>query len=240
VLCVALCTVLSAVSCRSRALPTSLEHAQTPLPLAAPDATALLRLGANDIVRARVHGHPELSTPESNLLTGTRIDPDGRLALPLVGSVDVDGKTLPEAREAIRAAYSAFMKDPQVEVSVVEYAARRFYLYGEVKTPGPVALDRPLNVYQALSFGGGYSPFADRDRIVLLRETSEGVDVHVIDGAHPDDSGLIIIQPDDFLFVRRTGFGRFSEQALPVLTAMSSTLSSITTLILIDDRINGK
>ncbi|MEZ6017589.1 MAG: polysaccharide biosynthesis/export family protein [Planctomycetota bacterium] len=228
--------VLAAASgCRSAKLP---ERIDAPALSVGLPAEELLRLGANDIVRARVHGHPELSTPESNLLTGTRIDPDGQLSLPLVGTVAVGGLTLPEARSAIRAAYTGFMKDPQVEVSVVEYAARRFYVYGEVESPGALPLDRPLNVYQALAFGGGFSPHANRKQIVLLRETPQGVDVHVIDGERPDASGLIAIQPNDFLFVRRTGVGKFSEEVLPVLSGISSTLSSITTLILIEDRLN--
>ena len=166
------------------------------------------------------------------------MDPDGALALPLVGTVAVGGLTLPEARDVIRTAYAGFMKDPQVEVSVVEYAARRFYLYGEVKTPGAVALDRPLNVYQALSLSGGYTPHANRKQIVLLREKPEGVDVHVINGERPDESGLIALQPNDFLFVRRTGVGKFAEEVLPVISGVSQTLSSVATLILIEDRLS--
>lgn len=227
---------LALCACRSAPLP---DHIDAPALAASEPAPELLRLGANDVIRARVHGHPDLSTPESNLLTGTRVDPDGNLSLPLIGAVPVGGKTLPEARETIRAAYTAFMKDPQVEVSVVEYAARRFYLYGEVKAPGAIALDRPLNVYQALSLGGGYAPFANRKQVVLLRETPGGVDVHVIDGERPDESGLIAIRPDDFLFVRRTGIGKFSEEVLPILSGISSGLSSATALILIEDRLDG-
>ena len=234
--CAALLLGLSLTACRIGVSSEPLERPAAPPPGAALD---LMRLGPNDILRARVHGHPELSTPESNLLTGTRIDPDGTLALPLVGGVQVGGMTLPEARTAIRAAYSAYMKDPEIEVSVVEYAARRFYLFGEVRTPGPVALDRPLNAYQALSFGGGVAPFANRKKIVLLREVDDAVQVHIIDGEQPDESGLIWLQPDDFIFVQRTGVGKFSEQALPILTAISSTLSSVTTLILIDERLDG-
>jgi polysaccharide export outer membrane protein len=216
-------------------IPEAIEYAEV-APL--PDATELMRLGPNDVVRARVYGHPELSTPESDDLTGTRVDPDGALALPLVGTVAVGGLTLPEAREVIRAAYASFMRDPRVEVSVVEYSARRFYLYGEVLKAGPVAIDRPLNAYQALTFGGGYSRHADRKQIVLLRETPQGVDVHVIDGEGPDESGLVAVLPNDFLFVRRTGTGKFSEEVLPILSGISATLSSITTLILIDDRLD--
>jgi len=227
--------LLALSACRTASLPAAIEYTEG---AALPDASELMRLGPNDIVRARVYGHPELSTPESDDLTGTRVDPDGSLALPLVGSVSVGGLTLVEARDVIRASYASFMREPQVEVSVVEYAARRFYIFGEVLTPGPIAFDRPLNVYQALTFGGGFSRHADRKQIVLLRERPEGVDVHVIDGESPDESGLVALMPNDFLFVRRTGAGKFSEEVLPILSGISSSLTSIGSLILIDDRLD--
>lgn len=233
-LLIAACALLSA-SCRIGEIPEQLDS--IPVPRAA-SAEELMRLGPNDVIRARVHGHPELSTPETAELTGTRIDPDGTLSLPLVGAVHVGGMTLKEARAEVKTAYATYMKDPQLDLSVVEYAARRFYLYGQIKNPGAFAIDRPLTAYQALTFGQGFENQADRRRIVLLRETDDGVDVHVIDGENPDESGLVSIQPDDFLFVRRTGVGRFTEEALPVLTGISSSLSSVATLILIEDRLD--
>lgn len=231
----ALAVALCSASCRIGKIPDRLES--VPVPPAA-QAPQLMRLGPNDIIRASVHGYPELSTPETAQLTGTRIDPAGTLSLPLVGPVQIGGQTLAEARETVTAAYAAYMKDPQLDLSVVEFAARRFYLYGQVSTPGAFPIDRPITAYQALTFGGGFEDRADRRQIVLLRETDDGVMVHVIDGENPDESGLIAIQPEDFLFVRRTGVGRFSEEVLPVLTGISSSLSSVATMILIEDRLD--
>ena len=229
--------LLLALACSSTPPPESLELPVIP---AAATASELMRLGPNDVIRARVHGYPELSTPETSELTGTRIDPEGKLSLPLVGALEVAGLNLDEARDRIRTAYAAFMKEPQIDVSVVEYAARRFYVYGQVKRPGAYAIDRPLTAYQALTFGGGFDRNADRRQIVLLRPGAEEVEVHVIDGDQPDESGLVAIQPEDFLFVRRTGAGRFSEEILPILSGISSSLSSIATLILIEDRLEDE
>ncbi|MEL6712885.1 MAG: polysaccharide biosynthesis/export family protein [Planctomycetota bacterium] len=225
---------LVASACSLRPVPEALDVPPATLASTAPE---LMRLGPNDIVRAQVHGYPELSTPETAELTGTRVDPEGTVSLPLVGPVDVAGLTLPEARERVTAAYATYLKEPRLDFSVVEYAARRFYLYGQVAAPGAYPIDRPLNVYQALSIGGGFGPQADREEVVLMRQTPDGVEVHVIDGETPDASGLVALQPEDFLFVRRTGVGRFSEDVLPVLTGVSSSLSSVATLLLIEDRL---
>ncbi len=196
------------------------------------------RLGPYDIVRVGVHGHPELSTPRSQRFDGTRVDPDGHLSLPLIGAVQVRDLTMAEAREHITTAYAKFLKQPRLDFSVIEYAARRFYLYGEVREPGAVAMERPLNVYQALSLGGGFTPSAARNKIVLLRETPEEVEVHIINGEAIESMGLMDVRPDDFIFVMRSGSGRFRDEALPILTGVSSAMSSVATVLLIEDRLD--
>lgn len=224
-----------ASACATPAVPERLE-----LPVRAPADVAAreFRLGPNDIVRVGVHGHPELSTPASERFDGTRVDPDGTLSLPLVGPLEVRGLSLAEARARVTAAYATYMKEPRVDLSVIEFAARRFYLYGEVETPGPYPMDRPLSVYQALTFGGGFRSTAARQQIVLLRETAEEVEVHVIDGEAIDRAGLMEVRPDDFLFVMRSGSGRFRDEALPILAGISATLASVGSLILIEDRVS--
>jgi len=234
-LAAALACALLQAGCATPSIP---ERLDLPPVTSEVQAARQFRLGPNDIVRVGVHGHPELSTPASDRFDGTRVDPDGHLSLPLIGPVQVDDLTLMEAREEVVAAYAQYMKEPRIDLSVIEFAARRFYLYGEVEEPGPYAMDRPLNVYQALTFGGGFKATAKRSQIVILRETSEEVEVHVIDGERIEQEGLMEIFPGDFVFVMRSGTGRFRDEALPILTGISSTLASVGSLILIDDRIN--
>lgn len=195
-------------------------------------------LGPNDLLDVSVYGHPELSTPRLGNQTGTRIGPDGKLSLPLVGAVEVGGLTLDGAREAVTEAFRPYVNDPKVDLSVIEWSARRFYVYGEVRQPGAFVMDRPLTVYQGLSMGGGFLPHADRSEIALLRGTPDALEVHVIDGSSPDPSGLVALMPDDFLFVRRTGSGRFAEDVLPILTGIGSSLSSVATVLLIEDKLS--
>lgn len=170
------------------------------------------KLGPGDLVRVGVFGHPELSTPYGPP-SGTRVDAQGLLSLPLVGTVAVGGEDLSQARESIRASFAQFVQDPRVDVSVVEFAARRFYLYGEVNHPGAYVIDRPLDMYQALAFGGGFTARARRAEIVVLRGRPENLEVFVIDGEHPDPHSMIAVRPDDLLFVRRSGAGKFSAVA---------------------------
>jgi polysaccharide export outer membrane protein len=196
-----------------------------------------LTLGPNDIVRVGIYGHPELSTPMVAGINGTRVDNQGLLSLPLVGSVPVGGKSVQEARVLVTEAVAKFVQEPKVDLSVAEYGARRVYIYGEVQKPGAYVLDRPLNVYQALALGGGFSAHARREQIVVLRGRPEALEVKVVDGDTPNLDGLVALRPDDFVFVRRSGAGKFSDEVLPILTGISSALGSAATLLVLNDHV---
>ncbi|MBK7874814.1 MAG: polysaccharide export protein [Planctomycetes bacterium] len=196
-----------------------------------------LTLGPNDLVRVGVYGHPEAGTPIGPGPTGTRVDNEGLLSLPLTGPVAVGGCSVAQARERVREAITKYVQDPRVDLSVVEYGARRVYVYGEVQKPGAYVLDRPLNVYQGLALGGGFTPHARREQIVLLRGRPDALEVKVVDGETPNLDGLVALRPDDFLFVRRSGAGRFSDEVLPILTGISSALGSAATLLVLNDQL---
>jgi len=203
--------------------------------------SAATTLGPNDVVHVGVYGHPELSSPDTLNGFGSIVDPEGRLNLPLVGGVPVEGLTLGEAANAVTEALGRFVQEPRVHVTIVEWSSRRFYVYGEVTAPGAYVLDRPLNAYQGLSLGGGFTRYADREAVWLLRPERDGDTLryiaHAIDGERPADDGLAALRPEDVLFVRRTGTGRFADEVLPILTGISSSLSSVATVLLIEDRL---
>ncbi len=197
-----------------------------------------LTLGPNDLVRVGVYGHPDLGTPMGLAPNGTRVDNEGLLSLPLVGSVPIGGLSVQEARATITQAIAQYVQEPRVDFSVVEYAARRVYIYGEVNKPGAYVLDRPLNVYQVLALGGGFTTRARRAQIVVLRGRPEELEVKVVDGESPNVDGLIALRPNDFVFVRRSGAGKFSDEVLPILMGISSALGSAATILVLNDQLD--
>ena len=233
--CCTLALSLLISACRAAPLPEGNAEVST---LHEPTPPGMVLLGPGDVLRVSVFGHPELSTPTQAPPHGTRVDAEGWLSLPLIGPIQVDGESLTQTREAVSVALARFVQDPKVDLSVVEHGARRVYLYGEVTNPGAYVLDRPLNVYQALSLGGGFTRQADREKIVLLRGPAENLEVHVIDGETPEARGLAALRPDDFLFVRRSGAGRFSDEMLPILTGISSSLAAAATVLLVEERLD--
>ncbi len=188
-------------------------------------------LGPNDVLRVSVYGHEPLATP------GTRVDMEGNLSLPMVGAVAVAGLSISQAREAIAAAYSEYVVDPRIDISVVQHGARRFYALGEFARPGAIEFDRPLTVAQAAAMAGGVTSRGVLSQVVLLRGDPDNLEVAKINLETLDHKSFLALRPDDVLFARRSNAGKFSDEVMPYLVAASSSLASVATVLLIEDRL---
>jgi polysaccharide export outer membrane protein len=122
------------------------------------------RVGPGDTLLVAVYGHPELSiapyagvgsvTADRSRLSGLAIDNDGTIQFPLIGTVQVAGKTSAELRQFLETELVAYVKDPKVTVQVVFTGSIRYYLLGQFTSPGLKYSDRPLRLLEALSLGG--------------------------------------------------------------------------------------
>jgi polysaccharide export outer membrane protein len=121
------------------------------------------RVGPGDTVLIAVYGHPELSiapysgangTAEGGRLAGLVIDNDGTIQFPLIGSVQVAGKTSEQMRAYLQEQLAVYVKEPKVTVQVVFTGSIRYYLLGQFSDPGLKYSDRPVRLLEALSLGG--------------------------------------------------------------------------------------
>ncbi|MEX1026219.1 MAG: polysaccharide biosynthesis/export family protein [Planctomycetota bacterium] len=224
--------LLLAVGCKAPPLPT--DAVADDADWFAPPDLARAALGPGDLVGVAVLGHPELSSTT----TGVPLDAEGRLRLPLVGSVPLAGATIDEAEARVEAALSEYVKRPDVTLWPLESRGLRYFVFGAVRQPGVYPLARDLNAYQALSLSGGVLSGGDRENVCLLRERDGFLDVHLFDVSSPNSTGLVPLHPDDMLFVRLTGSGRFREQVLPILQGVAPALSTLVSVGLVADNIN--
>jgi protein involved in polysaccharide export with SLBB domain len=96
------------------------------------------------------------------------IRPDGKIRSSDQGDTVASGLTTSELAGQLKLAASQ-LRDPEVAVSVVEFAAKSIYVAGEVGKPGPIAYQRGLTPLQALAQAGGVLPTALLDSVVLVR-----------------------------------------------------------------------
>ena len=123
--------------------------------------TDAYRVGPGDSLLVVVYGHPEVSiatytgvTPMGSRVPGFQVDNDGSIQFPLIGSVQVAGKTTNELRVYLENRLTEFWHDPKVTVQVAYHGSIRYYLFGEFTIPGLKFSDRPLRLMEAMSLGG--------------------------------------------------------------------------------------
>lgn len=151
--------------------------------------TALMyeyKMGVGDVVRVNVWGNPDfnlfgtsaagtgagaISNAPPATGAGRVIEENGRMYFPLIGDQQAAGLSVREFRQRITRALSAYIKDPQVDVSIMSYRSQRVFLNGEVKVPGVYPItDVPQRITDLIGIAGGTTPEADMTNVSLTRD----------------------------------------------------------------------
>jgi len=123
-----------------------------------------------DLLRIVVFQEPDLERQ-------VRISQEYAVNLPLIGSVDLKGKSVRQAEELICARYDAdFLKNPQITITVLEYTPRTVQVLGAVNQPGAIAFtpEQQMTIMEAIARAGGQARIADIRRVRLTRQMPEG------------------------------------------------------------------
>lgn len=123
-------------------------------------------VGDSDIIRVNVWKEPEVS---QTVVVRT----DGSISLPLINEVKVSGMTPLQIQDMVAEKLKGFLNNPQVTVTVIEIRSKRAFITGEVARPGTYSLNAQTTVLQLIAQAGGFTPFAKKDSIVVLR-TEDG------------------------------------------------------------------
>lgn len=158
-------------------------------------------LKANDEVEVRVFRNPDLD--------GTRrISKDGTINFPLLGIVQVSGKTTYEAAAHLAALLDKdYLVRPQVFVTVVSVTKRRFNVLGQVATPGTKDYpeDQELDILSAIAAAGGFTRLANQSNITVRRQ-EEKLKVDVKKLTKDPTAKPFLILPNDTIVVEERFF----------------------------------
>jgi polysaccharide export outer membrane protein len=97
------------------------------------------------------------------------VRPDGKISVPLINDIDVNGLTPLQVQEKITKDAEKFVQDPNVSVMVKQINSRRVFITGQVARPGPYPLLGTMNVLQLISTAGGLMEYADESKILIMR-----------------------------------------------------------------------
>ncbi len=169
--------------------------AQAPQPLPPAD----YRLEAGDTIEVLYR-----TTPEYNQTVS--IQPDGAVALQLVGTVPIRGLTLEDARDRIAREAAKRLNDPDISLALKDFDKPHFTVMGEVTNPGRYELRGSLSAIDGLAMAGGFKTTAKHTQIVLIHRINNTIgetqliDYRTLEKPHKGQE-LIALRPGDLIIV---------------------------------------
>lgn len=128
------------------------------------------KLQAMDLLKVQIYQEAELDRE-------LRVSRDFKLNLPLIGLVDVTNLSVRDTETMITALYGQdFLVNPQINITVIEYAQRTVNVMGAVNAPGAVQLlpERDASLLDVIARAGGFTRLANRGRVSLTRTQANG------------------------------------------------------------------
>lgn len=214
---------LSFISLNASCLGQTVSVSETPPPASAPNsisaqpaapatqnvaisAPAGYTLGPNDQVAVEVFG-------EDDLRTNGRLNAEGNLSVPLLGSVKLSGLTLTQAASRLTEMYGRdYLVNPKVNVMLVGYAKRRFTVLGQVNRPGsyemPDGSPGGIDLLEAIAMAGGYTRIAAPERVSVRRQSGGSDQIIKVDAKRiaRAGGGSFVVRPGDTITVAESIF----------------------------------
>jgi polysaccharide export outer membrane protein len=164
------------------------------------------RISPNDVLDFKVF-------QEQDLDAQVRVAGDGTTIFPLIGSVNLGGKTLSEATAVLRQRYlNGYLVNPQVSLIVETYAKRTFTVLGQVQRPGAYEIlgDQSIGLLEAIGMAGGYTRIADPGNVTIRRKEGGREEVFKVNAKHPEKNAEALnqykTQPGDIITVGESIF----------------------------------
>jgi len=120
-------------------------------------------IGAGDILDITTWKEPDFT--KVDLLVRL----DGKISFPLLNDVQAAGVTTGDLKRVIEEGLKKYVAHPVVTVAVKNPLSQKFYILGEVLKTGEYPLLKNMTVLQAFAMAGGFTQWASKDEIILVR-----------------------------------------------------------------------
>jgi polysaccharide export outer membrane protein len=163
------------------------------------------RLAPADLISVTVY-------QEKDMERKVRVNTDGTVSLPLIGSIAIGGMTLADAQASIESKLSQFLVSPQVSLFIEDYGNKTIFVMGEVTKPGsyPIPTESRMTVLEAISTAGGFTPIAAQDRARVLRYVNGASVTYTINTKEITQQDQkekdMVLEPNDIVYVPQSFF----------------------------------
>jgi polysaccharide export outer membrane protein len=162
-------------------------------------------MGPGDEIRLTVYNQPDLTTEG-------QISADGTMEIPLLGSVQLAGRSSADAARMIAEYYvrGDLLQDAHVNILITKYRSQSVSVLGKVNSPGRLMLEGPMSLTQALASSGGVAETGS-ERLILIRTDNKGkqeryeYDLQQLLNHEAEDQPIVWLQNGDTLYVPVAG-----------------------------------
>lgn len=173
---------------------------------AQPDDILFIRVHAEDPLTAApynmISGNQGANLTEQNAaLAGYLIDPEGNIDFPVLGRLHIGGMTTTEIRDMLTERLQTHLKDAVVNVRFINF---KITVLGEVNNPSTFGVSgERITILEAIGLAGDFTPYSDRDNVMVIREKDGERNFGLLDLRSPDvfKSPFFYLRQNDIVYV---------------------------------------
>lgn len=168
-----------------------------------------------------------VTAPELN--RSLKLAPDGRIDMPLIGSVMAADLSTEALARKLEQAYGSVLLRPEFEISLKTASPLKVFVGGEVLTPGVYDLIGDMDALQAVMAAGGFKPDGHPGEVVILRRGRDGRammrTVNLSRALRTPRAERVPLRRFDIIYVPRSGIGEVAAYMGVVTSALPISFS---------------
>lgn len=173
------------------------------------------------------------NTSNLELFVGYFVDEGGFVDLPVIGSINVGGLTISQARAKIEKLVKPYLKDAVVNMRFLNF---KVTVAGEVNLPGMIRLtNKRTTLLEAIGLAGDLTPYANRQNVLIVREENGQRSYHRLSLTDYSifQSPYFYVQQNDFIYIEpiQARVATVADPAQRFISYSSGVLSVITLII---------
>ena len=151
------------------------------------------------------------------------VRPDGNVSFPLVGEIHAEGMTVSQFTDVLQQGLSRYIVDPDVSVNISKLGRVRVYVFGEVRKPGAVELDKGHTVIDAIGAAQGFTRDTAKKKIFLIHQDQPKslIPINLNNMLKTGDmSQNVTLREGDILYLTKNHRIDFSRDIAPILSSL--------------------
>lgn len=150
------------------------------------------------------------------------VRPDGNVSFPLVGEIHAEGMTVSQFTDVLQQGLSRYIVDPDVSVNISKLGRVRVYVFGEVRKPGAVELEKGHTVIDAIGAAQGFTRDTAKKKIFLIHQDQPKslIPINLNNMLKTGDmSQNVTLREGDILYLTKNHRIDFTRDIAPILSS---------------------